>query len=145
MMEDPMRRVFGLMDCNNFYCSCERAFDPRLEGVPVLVLSNNDGCAIARSAEVKALGIKMGDPAFHEVRAATEVADVWGIGPAHVKRLRAVGIDTALKLRDADSVWVRKTMSVVGLRTVLELRGVSCISMEQAPATRKGVTCSRSF
>ena len=55
---------FALIDCNNFYVSCERVFDRRLEGVPVLVLSNNDGCAIARSAEVKALGIKMGAPAF---------------------------------------------------------------------------------
>jgi DNA polymerase V len=54
----------ALIDCNNFYVSCERVFNPRLEGVPVLVLSNNDGCAIARSNEVKALGVKMGDPAF---------------------------------------------------------------------------------
>ncbi len=54
----------ALIDCNNFYVSCERVFDPKLEGVPVLVLSNNDGCAIARSNEVKALGIKMGEPAF---------------------------------------------------------------------------------
>lgn len=54
----------ALIDCNNFYVSCERVFDRRLEGVPVLVLSNNDGCAIARSQEVKALGIRMGEPAF---------------------------------------------------------------------------------
>ena len=56
--------VFALVDCNNFYVSCERVFNPRLEGVPVIVLSNNDGCAIARSNEAKALGIKMGDPLF---------------------------------------------------------------------------------
>ncbi len=54
----------ALIDCNNFYVSCERAFDRKLEGVPVLVLSNNDGCAIARSEEVKALGVRMGEPAF---------------------------------------------------------------------------------
>lgn len=54
----------ALIDCNNFYVSCERVFNRRLEGVPVLVLSNNDGCAIARSEEVKALGVKMGEPAF---------------------------------------------------------------------------------
>jgi DNA polymerase V len=54
----------ALIDGNNFYVSCERAFDPKLEGVPVLVLSNNDGCAIARSEEVKALGVRMGEPAF---------------------------------------------------------------------------------
>ena len=56
--------MLALVDGNNFYVSCERVFDRRLEGVPVLVLSNNDGCAIARSQEVKALGVKMGAPAF---------------------------------------------------------------------------------
>jgi DNA polymerase V len=59
-----MEDTFGLIDCNNFYVSCERVFRPDLEGVPVIVLSNNDGCAVARSAEAKALGIKMGDPEF---------------------------------------------------------------------------------
>ena len=54
----------ALVDCNNFYVSCERMFNPRLEGKPVVVLSNNDGCAVARSNEVKALGIKMGEPWF---------------------------------------------------------------------------------
>ena len=54
--------MFGLIDGNSFYCSCERAFDPKLRGKPLIVLSNNDGCAIARTAEVKALGVKMGDP-----------------------------------------------------------------------------------
>lgn len=53
--------MFGLIDGNNFYVSCERAFDPTLIGKPVIVLSNNDGCAIARSAEAKALGVKMGE------------------------------------------------------------------------------------
>jgi DNA polymerase V len=55
---------FALVDVNNFYCSCERAFNPRLEHVPLVVLSNNDGCAVARSNEVKALGVKMGAPWF---------------------------------------------------------------------------------
>lgn len=54
----------ALVDGNNFYVSCERVFDHRLEGVPVIVLSNNDGCAVARSNEAKALGIKMGAPLF---------------------------------------------------------------------------------
>ena len=54
----------ALIDGNNFYVSCERVFDPRLEGRPVIVLSNNDGCAVARSNEAKALGVKMGDPWF---------------------------------------------------------------------------------
>ena len=56
--------MFGLLDCNNFYASCERVFNPSLNGVPVVVLSNNDGCVIARSAEAKALGIPMGEPAY---------------------------------------------------------------------------------
>lgn len=56
--------MYALVDCNNFYASCERAFNPLLNGRPVVVLSNNDGCAIARSNEAKALGIPMGAPAF---------------------------------------------------------------------------------
>ncbi|QFY88003.1 Y-family DNA polymerase [Magnetovirga frankeli] len=56
--------LFALADCNNFYVSCERVFDPRLQGRPVVVLSNNDGCVVARSNEAKALGIKMGVPLF---------------------------------------------------------------------------------
>lgn len=56
--------MFALVDCNNFYASCERAFNSALEGKPIVVLSNNDGCIIARSNEAKALGIKMGDPYF---------------------------------------------------------------------------------
>ncbi|WP_317207232.1 Y-family DNA polymerase [Chryseobacterium muglaense] len=56
--------MFGLIDGNNFYASCERLFRPDLRDKPVIVLSNNDGCAIARSQEAKDLGIKMGAPAF---------------------------------------------------------------------------------
>ena len=56
--------MFALADCNNFFASCERVFRPDLQGKPVIVLSSNDGCAIARSNEAKALGIKMGDPLF---------------------------------------------------------------------------------
>ncbi len=56
--------MLALVDCNNFYVSCERVFNPALEGVPVIVLSNNDGCAVARSNEAKALGIRMGAPFF---------------------------------------------------------------------------------
>ncbi len=58
------RTKFALVDCNNFYASCERVFEPKLEGKPIVVLSNNDGCIIARSNEAKALGIKMGAPYF---------------------------------------------------------------------------------
>lgn len=59
--------LYGLVDCNNFYCSCERVFHPDLYGRPVVVLSNNDGCVIARSEESKALGVKMGAP-FYQVK-----------------------------------------------------------------------------
>ncbi|MGZ7068944.1 MAG: Y-family DNA polymerase, partial [Methanobacterium sp.] len=55
---------FGIIDCNNFYASCERIFNPSLKNRPVVVLSNNDGCVIARSNEAKLLGIKMGEPYF---------------------------------------------------------------------------------
>ena len=56
--------MFALADCKNFFVSCERVFRPDLCGKPVIVLSNNDGCAVARSNEAKALGLKMGDPFF---------------------------------------------------------------------------------
>lgn len=59
-----MARLFALVDCNNFYVSCERVFDPSLWGVPVGVLSNNDGCVVSRSNELKALGVPLGEPAF---------------------------------------------------------------------------------
>ncbi|WP_045221530.1 Y-family DNA polymerase [Desulfonatronum thioautotrophicum] len=60
----PPSTIFALLDCNNFYASCERAFNPKLRGKPIVVLSNNDGCVIARSNEAKALNIPMGAPAF---------------------------------------------------------------------------------
>ena len=56
--------MIALADCNNFYASCERVFNPKLKNKPVIVLSNNDGCVIARSNEAKTLGIKMGEPVF---------------------------------------------------------------------------------
>jgi len=59
-----MKQIFALVDCNNFYASCERVFNPGLEGKPVVVLSNNDGCIVARSNEAKVLGIRMGVPVF---------------------------------------------------------------------------------
>ncbi|CAM7630407.1 TPA: hypothetical protein ACYELW_005251 [Klebsiella pneumoniae] len=59
-----MVRPIALIDGNNFYVSCERVFQPHLLGKPVIILSNNDGCAVARSEEAKALGIKMGAPLF---------------------------------------------------------------------------------
>ena len=60
----PSSKQIALVDCNNFYVSCERVFNPALVGKPVIVLSNNDGCAVARSQEAKDLGIAMGVPLF---------------------------------------------------------------------------------
>ena len=63
--------MFAIVDCKNFYASCERVFDPTIRNRPVIVLSNNDGCVIARSDEAKALGFKMGDP-FFKIRPIAE-------------------------------------------------------------------------
>ena len=61
LQPDP---IYALVDCNNFYCSCERVFNPALEKKPMAVFSNNDGCIVARSNEIKALGIQMAAPMF---------------------------------------------------------------------------------
>ncbi|GAB4336152.1 MAG: Y-family DNA polymerase [Desulfobulbaceae bacterium] len=254
-----MRTLFALVDCNNFYVSCERLFRPELEGRPVVVLSNNDGCVIARSNEAKALGIPMGAPYFRyrplieqhgvavfssnyglygdlssrvmtilqemepeveiysideafvllpdqpcadhagrarEIRravrqcagipvsigiaptrtlakianrfakkepvhggvfdlggrkdtdallASVAVEDVWGIGHRHAQRLRRHDIRTALDLKNSDDEWIRKQLTVAGLRTVMELRGIPCITPDQQPVPRKSVVSSRSF
>lgn len=249
--------MFALVDCNNFYASCERVFSPNLRGRPIVVLSNNDGCVIARSAEAKALGIDMGGPYFkirhilekHNVaifssnytlygdmsrrvmetlaqfspdieiysideaflslvgfsdlnergetirqtvrqctgipvgvgiaptktlaKAANHIAkkkagynglcvlteravwepilacldirDVWGIGRQYATMLKAEGVDTALKFTELPDTWIRRKMSVVGLRTARELRGESCIPLELVADPKKGITVSRSF
>jgi DNA polymerase V len=251
--------LVALVDCNNFYVSCERVFDPALDGKPVIVLSNNDGCVVARSEEAKALGIAMGIPAFqirhlirtHDVQvfssnyalygdmsrrvmdtlaqfspnvevysideaflslsgftsrnlteygrtiratvkrwtgipvsvgiagtktlakvagrvakrspdaagifdlmacqdldallARTTVDDIWGIGTNWARLLKQHGITTALSLKEADVHWVRGTMGVVGERLVRELRGVSCLPLEDCPPPKQGITVSRSF
>lgn len=251
--------LFGLADCNNFYCSCERVFHPDLIGKPVVVLSNNDGCVIARSEECKALGIKMGE-VFYQVKEKLEqndvavfssnynlygdmsrrvmsllsryspkidvysideafldlsgmgtseqlsdyckkmvrhigkgtgiplslgiaptktlakmaskfakkhkgyqgvclidtdekrekalklfpVEDVWGIGYRSVEKLAYHGIKTAWDLTQKSESWVRKEMTVTGVRTWKELRGESCISIEELPH-KKSICTSRSF
>ncbi len=251
--------AFALLDCNNFYVSCERVFDPSLEGRPVVVLSNNDGCIIARSNEAKALGIGMGTPAFkcrkmleehgvavfssnytlyadmsrrvmevlkgftstleiysideaflhvegrtadevtrycrlikctverwtgipvsigigttktlakaagwfakkgaavggdgvvnmagaeEELLGALEVGEVWGIGRRRAEVLAEWGITRALQLARAPDEWVRKRLTVSGLRTVWELRGRRCIGLQEEPEPREGIRSSRSF
>lgn len=248
-------RRFALVDCNNFYASCERVFDPRLVGMPVIVLSNNDGCVVARSAEAKALGIKMGEPFFQiepfckrngvrvfssnytlygdmsrrvmrvlenwapamevysideafldvshfsedqlhaeltalrsrahtwtgipvsigvgrtktlakiandiakggsgvailtadcetDALTALPVGDVWGIGRRLSAALEPLGITTAGQLRDADTRQLRERFNVVVERTVMELRGTSCLSLEDITSARKTLMVSRSF
>lgn len=256
-----MPSAIALVDCNNFYVSCQRVFDAQLIGRPVVVLSNNDGNIVARSDEIKELGIENGAPLFkvrplleahgaailssnyelynemsnrvmtilgdfsdeienysideaflrlhinpgesfaevgHEIRrrvlkytgipvsvgfaetktlskianhhakrsqklkvsgvldlvrspyqeialARVPVTRVWGIGPRYSEALEARGIKTALDLRNAPDEWVRERMTVVGLRTVQELRGVACIPLEITPPARKLLTVSRSF
>ena len=77
--------MYALADCNNFFASCERVFRPELNGKPVIVLSNNDGCAVARSNEAKALGIPMGAPLFkiREIVQANHVAVFSGNYPLY--------------------------------------------------------------
>jgi DNA polymerase V len=75
MLPEKQPARIALVDVNSFYVSCERAFDPKLEGIPVVVLSNNDGCVVARSNEAKALGIGMGEPWFKLAAQARE----WGL------------------------------------------------------------------
>lgn len=67
--------MFGLADCNNFFVSCERVFRPDLNGRPVIILSNNDGCVISRSNEAKRIGIKMGQP-FYQLKLMIQRYDV---------------------------------------------------------------------
>ena len=252
-------KLFGLADCNNFYCSCERVFHPNLRDKPVVVLSNNDGCVVARSEESKRLGIKMGVP-FYQVRDLLEkngvavfssnynlygdmssrvmsmlssyfpkiyvysideafldlsdiedidsvvelsrktvkaiykgvgipvslgiaptktlakmasvyakkhkgykgvcvidtdekrekalklfpIKDVWGIGRKHSKKLEYNGVKTAWDFIQKPEGWVRREMSITGLRTWKELRGESSIEIEDE-SYKKSICTSRSF
>ncbi|WP_353171104.1 Y-family DNA polymerase [Acinetobacter rudis] len=257
-------KIFALIDVNNCYVSCERVFNPKLNGQPVIVLSNNDGCAVARSQEAKDLGIKMAIPffkikdivqkhnvqvlssnyalyaemsmRFHSIlaeyvapedqeiysidesfleltsyseiydlsdyaqsirariwkwiglpvcvgigRTKTEakianhiakknshmkgvcnllsmdpcavescyqdidVAEVWGIGRKHSKKLNTMGIYSVLDLICADQHQIKKYFSIVMARTVMELQGTSCIGIENAPTPKKQIIASRSF
>ena len=252
--------MFALIDCNNFYVSCERVFNPNLNKKPVVVLSNNDGCAISRSNEAKALGIPMGAPAFKyenifkqndvevfssnfplygdmssrvmsilskftpnieiysideaflkfegfenydleshcqkiknmvfkwtgipisigiaPTKALAKVAnriskkfpnqtkgvylinskekrikalkwlnigDVWGIGFRHSKRLINIRINTAYDFTNIEDSWVRKNMSVVGLRLKKELEGKSVLDLEEVRSPKKAIATTRSF
>ena len=258
-----MNKTFALCDGNNFYVSCERVFDPSIQNKPVIVLSNNDGCVIARSNEAKALGIVMGEPVFkceglikkHKIHvfsanfplygcmsgrmmstlsqfspnleqysideaflsldgfenqdlfkyaqkirytvkrdtglpvsigiaptktlakvanriakkssAATAAADcvfcftdqqhidsclekvsvedIWGIGSGKSEVLKRHGIENALQLKQAPDSWIKKNLTVVSLKTVWELRGISCLPLEEIAPDKKGIGISRTF
>ena len=252
--------MFALVDCNNFYASCERVFNPKLEKKPIVILSNNDGCVISRSNEAKALGIPMGAPAFKydailkknkvhvfssnfplygdmsnrvmnilneytpnieiysideaflelkgfenynleeygknirrkilkwtcipvsigiaPTKALAKVAnriskkfdkkiggvyvinseekrekalkwlkieDVWGIGYRHSERLKNHNIYKAYDFIKLPDDWVRKQMSVVGLRLKKELEGKSVLSLEEGRSPKKAIATTRSF
>ena len=251
--------MYALVDCNNFYCSCEKVFNPKLEGRPVIILSNNDGCAISRSEEAKAIGIPMAAPVFmmkklidkhnvavfssnytlygdmsqrimgtlasfaqkleaysideafldlndpghsdllqlgsrirttirqhtgipvsvgiaptktlakmanrhakkkyrqsavfwaadkmrtQEMLSATLVGDIWGIGNQYALFLSRSGYKTASDFLHASEDWVKKHLSVVGLRLLYELRGIPCIPWEELKPVRKNICTSRSF
>ena len=258
----PATAVFALVDCNNFFASCEQLFDPRLRGRPVVVLSNNDGCIVARSAEAKALGVPMGLPWYQaradaqrhgviprssnyalyadmsrrvvEVLAAFSpeievysidesflafdlvppaerpahaaalrervrrwlgltvcvgiaqsktlaklanhcakknfasrdgvcdftalppaaldallarlpVGEIWGVGRRLAPRLEAEGIVSARDLRNADPARLARRHSIVLERIVHELRGVSCLDLEDVAGARQQILRSRSF
>ncbi len=249
----------ALVDCQSFYASCERVFNPALKERPVVVLSNNDGIVVAASAEAKAIGLTLGVPIFQaeetvrkhgvavfssnytlygdmsrrvmatlaeftpaleiysideafldlglvpapeldacgrtiratvlkwtglpvsvgiaetktlakiaqhlakrspktggvlnlagsphreEALRRTEVGDIWGVGRRYGDFLRRRGIATALDLARLDDAWVRKHMTVVGLRTIRELRGEPCLDLELAAPTKQQICVSRSF
>lgn len=256
-----MKNIFALVDCNNFYVSCERIFNPSLENKPVIVLSNNDGCCVARSNEAKKLGIKMGEPYFKvkdlieknkvevfssnyelygdishrvaetlftftpdveiysideaflnlgklaisdyskkgldirerilkwtnipvsvgiaptktlckianervkknkdyngvlslinkseeeidEILKQIEVGDVWGIGRQYSKKLNSENIYTAYDFKYSNPKFIQKIMTINGLRTQEELKGISCIPLEHEIPDKKGICSSRSF
>lgn len=248
--------MFALIDCDSFYVSCERLFRPDLKTTPVAVLSNNDGCIVSRSSEVKALGVPNGSPLFKvrdrlrragavlfssnytlygdlsdrvmttlqsqssetevysideafvslhglprasweeyglQLRSAvyrevgipvsvglaptktlaklasriakrgegvcalwhpdsitdtlrqTDTADVWGIGPRFSRKLALHNVFTAEDFVGLPEQWVQQALTVVGLRTHRELRGIPCIPLERAPQPRRTMVHSRSF
>ncbi len=249
------KKKIALVDCNSFYVSCERLFNPKIQNKPVVVLSNNDGCVISRSNEAKALGIRMGEPYFKvkelikrnnvhifssnyalygdlsrrvmkvlktfstnvEIYSIDEafidlsflkeedvesygknirkkvlkwtgiptsvgisttktlskvanhiakkektgvmylnkninerlktfpIQDVWGVGKQLSKLYIKNGIENAYQLKSVSNTWVKKSTNVLGSRTAMELRGITCIGLELYEEKRKNCCVSRSF
>ena len=150
--------MFGLVDCNNFYCSCERVFNPALRTQPVVVLSNNDGCIIARSNALAKVASKYGkkykgyegvcliDTEEKRIKALQgfDIADVWGIGRRSTKKLDYYGVKTAWDFTQWSESRVRRLLTVTGVRTWKELRGENCIDISELPE-KQSICTSRSF
>ena len=118
-----MEPIFALVDCNNFYASCERVFDPSLENRPVVVLSNNDGCIVARSNESKALGIGMGVGLFvlaDQIIHLIYKPGLWGAIPA----LQLFGVFVVIRFIGITSSQIFATTERQPLRTKLEFGSV---------------------
>src|SRR2546425_13130335 len=109
-------KVVALVDCNNFYVSCERVFDASIESRPVVVLSNNDGCIVARSNEAKKFGIKMGQPAFecreiiekHHVHVFSSNYSLYADMSARVMQVVSQ-FSPALEVYSIDEAWLELT------------------------------------
>lgn len=110
--------MIGLADCNNFFVSCERAADPSLEGRAVVVMSNNDGCIVARSNEAKALGIKMGQPAF-EIRHLISSGKVIALSGQHL-----LYRDISLKVHDIFRKFVPRAIDYSIDESFLDMSGI---------------------
>lgn len=110
--------MFGLVDCNNFFVSCERTLNPMLEGRAVVVLSNNDGCAIARSNEAKRLGVRMGQPAF-ELRDLVQRGELITLSGNHL-----LYRDISLRLHDIFRRFAPRTLDYSIDEAFLDMEGV---------------------
>lgn len=110
--------MYGLVDCNNFFVSCERTLDPSLEGRPVVVLSNNDGCVVARSNEAKRLGVRMGQPAF-ELRDMIERAELCALSGNHL-----LYRDISLRIHDIFRRYAPITLDYSIDEAFLDMKGI---------------------
>jgi DNA polymerase V len=101
---------------------------------------------LAKGSEKAGGVLDLIDSPYKDVALArTPIEEIWGVGPAYSRLLQQRGIHTALQLRDVDTRWARRAMTVVGARVVMELRGVSCLQLESAPQPKKSLTYSRTF
>ena len=156
--------MIGLVDCNNFYASCERVFNPRLNKKPVIVLSNNDGCVIARSNESKDLGIKMGEPVFkikeiiknnnihvfssnfslygdlsnrvmNTLKSETKAIEIYSIDEAFLDFKDFIDLDRAIKIKSKVQKWTGIPVSI----GISFTKTLSKVANQIAKTKREGV------